>query len=358
MAVNLSPGRPANVLPHPALYWFFWGVGVAMAVIMLRTALKTWGVSLYDGFDGGPTALLFVLIYLAFSEKIVRENEVAAAFSYGKALVVLTSGLHFVPFGLMQIRKGPRTVQEFQCPADPEKVLKEDDKKDLPAGMVRPIRVVTGGPQKGRGDDLLNTRMTIVVNFFVQWAITDVLDYASNYGSVAEVQKQVRDIGEALLAEIAVEHSTASFIDGLQDINSQLATGMRKRFKNSGVRIISTRQVSPDVSHPVSTALAAIPIAKATAKQVVIGSEGEKTRLKNVGDGVAVAELALLNAKATGRKANMDALDVDGEAVLASEAVRELSAKTDVLVVGAKGGMKDVMGLIKGAQSALKPKTT
>ena len=54
----------------------------------------------------------------------------------------------------------------------------------------------------------------------------------------------------------------------------------------------------------------------------------------------------------------MTALGVDGNAVLASEAVRELSSKTDTLVVGAEGGMRDVMSLVKGAQNALKSQTT
>ena len=48
-----------------------------------------------------------------------------------------------------------------------------------------------------------------------------------------------------------------------------------------------------------------------------------------------------------------EALGVTGEAIMAGEAVRGLSDKTDVLVVGAESGMRDVMGLVKGAQSAL-----
>ena len=53
----------------------------------------------------------------------------------------------------------------------------------------------------------------------------------------------------------------------------------------------------------------------------------------------------------------MDALKVKGDIVLATEAVRGLSDKTDVLIVGAESGMRDVMGLVKGAQGALGTKT-
>lgn len=349
--------RPAKVNPNPNLYWRLWFCGLAIAVIPLIIASVAWDYPLFDkfgmNFEGGPTAILFDLVFLALSLKEVPENKVAAAFCYGGALVILPSGLHFVPFILMQIKDGPRPVQEFQCPGEPENVFKGDDKEPLPPDMVRPIRVVTGGPKKEKEGGLLNERMTIVLNFVVQWAITDVLDYASNYGDVAAVEKQVRDIGEALLAEVAVGHSAESFIDALPNINDHLVTKIGERFENSGVKIISTRLISPDVSHDVSKALAGIPEERAKAKQVEIKADAEKIKRTKEGKGAAAAELALLNAQAKGRKANMDALSVKGESVLASEAIRGLSDKTDVLVVGAEGGMRDIMGIVKGAQSAL-----
>ena len=301
---------------------------------------------------------IFSAVYLALSFRVVRADEVGAMFFYGKALKILQPGLHFTPLWLMQIKKGPRTVQEFQCPGEPENVQKTGDEVPLQDGMVRPIRVVTGGHNPSSADTILNTRMTMTLSFFVQWAITDVLDYVSNYGTDKDVEKQVRDIGEAILAEIAVRHSPASFIDDLLNVNKELASTVTKRFRNSGVRIISTRLISPDVSHDVSKALADIPKVRAEAEQAKHRAEGEKVSLTKQGEGKAAAELALLRARSKGQKDMAVALGVTGEAILASEAVRGLSDKTDVLVVGAEGGMKDVMGLVKGAQSALniKPK--
>ncbi|MEK7604485.1 MAG: SPFH domain-containing protein [Patescibacteria group bacterium] len=306
-------------------------------------------------FDGGPTTLLAVVLYLALSLRKVAEDRVGAAFSYGKALKELPSGLHFLPFGLMQMRLAPRPVQQFQCPGDPEKVFKGDDTAQLPEGMVRAIRVVTGskGPEGHSADAVLSTRMTVTLSFWVQWAVKNVLLYASNYSDEKQVEKQVRDIAEAVLAEVAVGHTPASFIDHLPTINAALVTTIGDRFENSGVSIIATRMISPDISHGVSSALAGIPIERANAAQTVIKAGAEKTRLTEEGAGRAAAELALLKAQATGRKEMMEALKVDGEAVLASEAVRGLSDKTDVLVAGAEGGMRDMMGLVKGAQSAL-----
>ncbi len=351
---NNAGRSPANVQENKGLYWRLWIASMTVIVVMMTFAPKIWGHTLFDNFgitfNGGPTMILVVLVYLALSLREVSADEVSAAFSYGKALVSLPSGLHFVPFGLMQVRKGPRTVQEFQCPGEPEKVQKTDDAIPLESGMVRPIRVVTGG-SKGNKNEILDTRMTLTVSFFVQWAITDILDYASNYGSSVRIEEQVRDIGEAILAEVATAHTPASFIADLPGINKHLTTNVGKRFKNSGVRIISTRLISPDISHEVSTALADIPKARVLAAQMAIKAEGDKTRLVKEGAGKASAELALLKARAEGQKKMRDDLEVDGKDILASEAVRGILAQTDVLVMGGDG-MKDAMGLVKAAQSA------
>lgn len=345
---------PANVVSHPEMAKILRIVGLCFIVFFAVISLTFWGTSVFaDTFDVGQMFLVLLVGYLSLSFREVGADEVAASFSYGKALKMASPGLHFVPFGLMQIRKGPRTVQEFQCPGEPEKVQKTGDEVPLADGMVRPIRVVTGGPSAGNTDAILNTRMTITLSFFVQWAITDILLYASNYGSSSEIEKQVRDIGEAILSEIAVRHSPAGFIDNLSDVNKELVSTVTKRFRNSGVRIIATRLISPDVSHEVSKALADIPKVRAEAEQAKHRAEGEKVSLTKQGEGKAAAELALLRARSKGQKDMAVALGVSGEAILASEAVRGLSDKTDVLVVGAEGGMKDVMGLVKGAQSAL-----
>jgi regulator of protease activity HflC (stomatin/prohibitin superfamily) len=251
-------------------------------------------------------------------------------------------------------------VQEFQCPGEPENVFKGDDKEDLPKGMVRALRVLTGKP-KGDPAGLLDTQMAIVINFYFQYAIDDIFDFVSNFaGQTSEIERQLRDVGESTISGIAAKETPETFNDKQSEINDTLLKEVRKRFRNSGVRIISARLISPDVSHDVSKALSGIPIKRAEAQQTVITAEAEKARLTKVGEGAAAAEFALLKAQAEGRKAIMEALEVGGDSVLSAEAVRALSSKTDVLMAGAEGGMRDMIGLVKGAQSALnlKPKAT
>lgn len=348
-----APRGPADVRENTKLYWVLWYVGLAIIVAGIFVAKLLWGVlTLYEQIDLGQSALILVGLYIVLSLKEVSANEVGAAFCYGKALTELKSGLHFIPFGLMQIRKGPRWVQEFQCPGEPESVFKGDDKEKLPEGMVRPIRMVTGDANPKSTDPVLNSRMTITLSFFVQWAVTHVLQYASNYGTGEQVEKQVRDIGEAILAEYATQHSAASFIDALKSINACLTREVQKGFKNSGVRIISTRLISPDVSHDVSKDLAGIPQARAKAEQTMITAEGKKVQLTREGEGAAAAKKAMLIAEAEGTKKKMDALGVGGDAILAAESVKEILGETDVLLMG-QGGAADAMKLVKSAQAVL-----
>ena len=273
--------NPANVSLDQKFYWVLWVSGVIIIAGILFVAWMMWNVQLFNKFDiifdGGSTMILIATVYLAFSLKGVRADEVAGAFCYGKALVRLVSGLHFVPFGLMQIAKASRTVQEFQCPGEPEKVFKGDDSEVLPLGMVRPIRAVTRAPS-GKEKDILDARMTLVVNFVIQYAVIDIFDYIANFGSKEYIEGQMRDIGEVTIVEDVTQNTPSSFIKNLPEINKKLAKEIKDRFKNSGVKIISVRLISPDISHKVSTALANIPIARAEARQMEFRAEGQKTK--------------------------------------------------------------------------------
>lgn len=352
----IGGGDPANERLYPITYLALLIAGLSIMAVLAMYARANWAVTLFKGFglefNGGPTALLVFFVYLALSLQMIDADEVAGAYFYGKALARVRSGLHFVPFGLMQVKRVPRTVQQFQAPGEPETVFKGDDRDPLPEGKVRPIRAVTRAP-KSDEKGILDVQMTLDLNFVVRYQIHDIFAYVANFGSLKVVEMQLRDIGESTLAEKVTEHTPGTFIEALASVNETLVTKTEERFQNSGVDILSVRLISPDVSHKVSSAMADIPAARAKAQEAAITAEGEKTKRTKEGEGSAAAELAMLEAQAKGRKAIMTELKVDGAAVLASEAVRGLSDKTDVLVVGAEGGMRDVMGLVKGAQSAL-----
>lgn len=354
--------NPASVPENHAGYYTLQICGVVIIGVTATLVPSTWDVLLLKVddivFNIGPTMLDILIILIALSIKQVKAEEIGGAFFYGMALKRLKAGPHFIPIGLMQIRKAPMPVQEFQCPEEPENVFKDDDKKELPKeGMARAIRVLTGKSKNGSGGPL-DTQMTITVSFYFQYAIDDIFDFVSNFaGDTNEIKKQLRDVGESTISGIASQETPETFNDKQTEINDLLLVEVRKRFRNYGIRIISARLVSPDVSHEVSTALASIPIARSNAQTEIIAAEADKISRTKKREGDADGEFAWLNAQAKGREMMMKTLKVDGNAVLASEAVRELSDKTDVLVVGAEGGMRDVMSLVKGAQSALSIET-
>lgn len=357
MTARLALRSPVDIPQDSKLYTMLWFGGWAIIVALLLVSWAAWDITLFDQygitFNGGSTSLLVAICFLALGAREVEADYIAGAFFYGKALKEMSSGFHWIWPVLMQLLKAPRDVQEFQCPDEPENVFKGDDKEPLPPGMVRAIRAVTRAPLPTE-KDMLDVRMTLDINFVIQYVIEHIFAFKSNFGgSIANVQRQMRDVGERTIAEEITRNTPASFIAKLPDTNDHLAAKVEERFLNSGVRIISAYLISPDISHKVSGALADIPVARAKAVQTEINAGAEEIKRTKEGAGTANAELALLTARAKGEKEIKNALGItDGNAVLASEAVRNILEKTDVLVMGGEG-MRDAMGLVKAAQSAL-----
>lgn len=351
---------PEDVPEHPTLYWILWYSGWAIVAALLLVSVSTWNVTFFDQygitFNGGPTALLAAIAFLFLSYTVVGADELAGSYCWNKALVRLVSGPHLVWFLLMQVRIAPRPVQQRQYPGEPEEVQKGPDKDPLDEGKVRPIRPLTRAPTATE-TGILDTQMALEISFVVQYAVTDIFDFVANYGgSLSSVEKQLRDIGEIVIAEETTRHTPASFITALPATNKMLLALTRKRFKQSGINIISVRLITPDLSHDVTKELANIPIARAKAEQMKIMAAGKEVEFTREGTGKANAKAAMLSAEAKGRKEMKDALEVTGDAVLASESARGILAETDVLLLG-EGGMRDAMGLVKAAQSALKSGT-
>lgn len=359
MTTTSSPTPATVIVPIPVpedrpLYWKLRRLGFLIVGTLLALLIPASFITIGSGdlsMHASTIVFMMVLAYIWYSLREVPADRVAGAFFYGRALIELDPGLHFVPYGLMQVKSALRRTLQFQCPGEPETVFKGDDKLPLPEGMVRPIRVVTAAGS-GAGGDHLNARMTLVLSFVVQYAVNRIFDYVARYDDEKQVEKQVRDIGESELAEIASTRTPAQFITEIETINNYLTGKVREGFQGTGVELISVRVISPDLSHEVSSALAGIPQARAKAEQVKVTAQGEKEKRIKEGEGAAKAEGAMLAARAKGRKEMRDALGVSGETVLAAEAASTLSDKT-VILAGAEGGMRDVMTMVKGAQTAL-----
>jgi regulator of protease activity HflC (stomatin/prohibitin superfamily) len=255
----------------------------------------------------------------------------------------------------MQLVRLPRSVDQRQFPGNPEQVFKGDDKATLPSGMVRPIRVVTGDgdvPEEQRKP--LQDRATLTVSFFTQFVITHPLCFLVNFKTFDRFIDQVRDAGETVLSERASEGNAADFVDNQVETNGILDERIETRFRNSGVNILHANMISPDISHETSEELAKITRARAKVKQTIIRSEGIKVYRTKKGEGDGLGEKARLSGRAAGMKAMKTDLGIeDGEVVIAAEVARAIADKTDVILAGAEGGMRDIVGMAKGVQAGL-----
>lgn len=354
------------------LYFVLWGLGIAVLIALGVGAKLFWDVNLITYFDLGPSCVAIALILLATSIKTRGLNQYGIAFFYKRPLKLLSVGPHLIPIGVMQFETYSKEIQEFQCPDEPDKVFKGHDSDTLPDGQVRPIRITTGAPKRNsktgetiRKGGVLAVQSTFIASFVFRWRIQaggkNIFRTLQTLGLSfkdikTQVEKQLRDIGEAVVAEYASEKTMEQFIAGLRKVNAALLEESSTRFGDTGIEIISALLISPDLGQTTSESLATIPKARADAQNKIVLAEAKEIELTRAGVGNANAARALLDAKASGQKRIMEALDVSGESVLASEAVAGLSEKTDVIIAGAQGGMTDVMGLVKGAESALKTK--
>lgn len=361
----MGPSDPyvKSVRLYPKLYWYLCVGTIAAYVIFILAALLLWSVQPVAGLGVGFPLLLFVAIHISKSWGMVETNEWAAFYFYGRALRVLEPGPYFRPWGLMQIKKAPAELDQFQAPGEPEEIFHGDSKLPLPAGKVRPIRITTREPtatEKGH----LDVQMTAEWTFYVQFQILDFFMFMSRVGSFENAKKLIRDTGEAVLNEFASKRTLNGMIKDLPKINRKLDDRIRALVNSWGMQVFEAKAFTPDVSHSLATAMRNLPIARLEAEQAETRGKGERRRLEEVGEGTAAAEKAMLLARAAGREALLaaeakglaakkKALEVDGEDILAADVATEMAKGATWGVVGGSDGARDMMGAVLAGREAL-----
>lgn len=300
----------------------------------------------------GPLITGAALLWFATAVRSVHANKLCATFFQGKPLKVLKAGLTLAWPGLIQLKLFPTEVMQFQEPGEPEIIFGGHDDEELPAGMVRPIRITTGGKSSPENKDVLDARQAITVSFAVQMQIDEPFAYFINFGSIANVRKNLRDICESTVAEHAADKSPAQIIEDLAAINRALRANVQRRFENSGIAIISVRLMSPNLGKTVSAALVKIQDATGESTAMQIKAEGERVDRIKKGEGDASAKLAMLTATADGGKALKTALEVDGTAIIAKEIADGLSKSADTTILGLGNANSDIASMVEVAKSA------
>lgn len=327
-------------------------------------ALAAFFSDLNTFISGGGVIIAFQLAHIALSFKIVRQDELGGLLFFGKPVKVVDSGFVLCPAGLLQLIKLPKKPIQVQFPGDPEKIFKGTDEDYFKLSekerneVFLPIRATTGKPKENKSGegDILNTQMTLEVNFYVRWKIEHFWVFLIRIGSIDEANRQHRDSGERVIIQAVASRTPAEVIEALPVINEELSAKLEEITEDWGVYIIETAMLSPDVSRSVNVALRDVVVKKAEARQMVVIAEAEETKRTREGKGSANAKEAELKALAEGARA----LGVDGQAIIDLEKARALaSGKTTIFIDGGQSLTGIGAKLAVGAQSVLStPRTT
>ncbi len=272
-------------------------------------------------FTWGGLVLTLQLVHLVLSFQSVNRNEIGGILFYGRAVKEVDSGIVFVPFGLLQLVTLPVYPIQVQFPGDPEKIFKGSDEEyfKLPEKerekFALPIRALSGEPEKSSDSkSVLETQMTLEVNFYVRWTIEHFWVFLTRIGSLDEANRQLRDSGERVVVQAVSSRTPGVVVKELSEINMQLEEALEAITEDAGVRINEAAMLAPDLTHGVNQAMRDTVTEKAKAAQKIIGAEAKaretvlaaeakEVELTRVGKGAAAAKQAELEALGAGAKA-------------------------------------------------------
>lgn len=381
-----------TLYPPPQMY--YWAV-IALYIFMqaalglyISLPLTTRVVSAGVPVNVGALLLILQIIHLFGSFRSIGVDDLAGFSLYGRPWYVPKSGLYLVPTGILKVIRANRNYKDKRFPGPADKIFRVStelqDKReggDIPPAnseLFRPIYVMTGEPQltqeekkqleESDGGNPYDRQLVVEISYFVRYRPEQqyggifriARNLSAQTGDIdARIEDLVREQSERDMKSIISRNTAATIIENWDLINESfilkltLATmrlGIDIDTKGGGLNELNTSHKTNEEQANVARELF-----KKTA--TITKAEAESITRQKVREGDAKGEVAWLTAQAIGRKKIMEELKVSGDAVLASEAVRNVLANTDVILAGSEGGMKDMLTLVKGAQAAFTPKT-
>lgn len=358
MAHEHTPSRLETIAIKPKKSRYV--AAIAAFGLITAVAILLWfvpaGIHVGDHtLQYGHLLSAFCFVYFIASWQAVQTDEMAGIMVLEVPAKEVGAGWHFVPLWIAELHRVPLSVQQIQFPGDPEKVFKGKDDQPLPQGMFRPIRATTHAPKENASkDDKLNVQMTVEITFSVRWMVRRDSSFFTFFINIpgrnwaekkANVEQQMRDSGETDLIEEIAEHTLGEVLSDIATINRKLSTCIQVNVEDWGISIREARMQTPDLTHDLNRALAAIPTARAKLEATITNARGEKIRLTEEGAGRAAAIKAEVAARGEGLKAAADALGMEGAEYASLETVREAVGEGD-LIIGTEG-VEKLLGLGK-----------
>ncbi len=354
------------ILDSPHLYRrvVMWTLIVYGVLTVL--SLATWWVILFrvGELKGnlGFWFLLPVLVHLGLSLKVVSTSVVAWYYTFEIPIKKAKTGLRFVPAGVMNLVKLPRNMQEINIPAHQDKIFWEDEKTPLPKGLTRPIFMFTSSAVRGRGGKVKGqAQQSVGVGWFVLWGITHVPNFEANSRSIRETNSQLRKISTAVVSENIAANDLDALLTNLAPFNSHLDDRLRERTVNWGIEIFEVGLFKINPSHEYATAQRDAAKAPFEAEALATAARQKAQERVWLGEADGKAEQARARGPLVGRAEGLERIVSslklrDGLPVLAAETARDAMLNAEWGVLGAEGGMRDLMGMAKGAHAALQPR--
>jgi regulator of protease activity HflC (stomatin/prohibitin superfamily) len=277
------------------------------------------------------------------------------------------------PLGFSTLTLLPRKVIQRDIPGPPEKIHYKDDKDYTPelkaAGVVLPIRVTTGPPS----DNAEDKKSPINYQLTLEWILTPRLEFIKLFqfivkmdGNISELWRILQDTAQDKLTEECAKRSAAGIIRELTLIKKAIRNELQSTVANWGIYIEDLDMKSPDLSHPLSTALRDLAKADTKARQTRLDASARAFEVETVGEAQAKADAAGIRERGRADKEVATMLGVDPVQVLAATvAERTVGRAGTVIAFGANGltesiaaGAAIVNAMGRGSPSPTPPPTT
>lgn len=328
-------------------FWFYvissYAVlSAAAGIILLATGnighdVKIWGLAFRPELNLGAILFMLMTAHAVLSFGSVGATELGAITFFGRILCEVRSGLVFVPWGLCQLVKVPKTVISMEIPADPEKIFRGDG--PTPEGMFPPIRITFKGEDDG-GSDALKTRITAEVVPLIIFKIGSFRTLLSNVGSMDAMRSQLTDLAVAFLFEELPKISVATAMERVEKYNAQFLALVKEKCETQwGLKVDDARIKIINLNHKLNDALARIAEEVAASK----AADATKEKERKLGEGEGAREKAKLEGRGAGLRKMREDLDVSGAEVLSAETGRAIAASSKTIIAGARSGITDLL---------------
>ena len=194
-------------------------------------------------------------------------------------------------------------------------------------------------------------RIVGMASWVVRFRIAEPLFLVTEFaGDIAEIAKQLRDLGETILGEQVAQKTAADLIDDLPSINADLHTRYVDAVEKGKVKVGDRNEVHTpwgisieradfipfDIGKDVAEALQGIVTAKADARSTQITADATKYKLGQEGRGEGIKAENIIAGEGRGIQRKAKSLGLEPSEVLAAEVAKETVGESDI-ILGTEG---------------------